>query len=197
MPLIIAAPGEGARAGCRPGPWSWSTSTRRWRTSPGSSRRGTSHGDEPEAAARRPGGRVGSAGVHPGLARRVPRPLRPHRALALHRVGRRQEGRRAVRPRRRPARVQQPGGRPRARRRRQGDASPGAGELAGRLVLEFARRAAGRAEEVLRPGDGHTGRSRPMNVSTAGSAAFSLLLLAATARAEAPRADPTGPTSSG
>ena len=102
-------------------------------------------GEEPEAAARRPVGRVGSARVHPGLSGRIPRPLRPHRALAVHRVGRRQEGHRAVRPRRGPARVPQPGGRPRVRRRRRGDASPGAGELAGRLVLEFARRAAGRA----------------------------------------------------
>ena len=43
---------------------------------------------EPEAAAREPRGRLEEARVHPGGARRLPRPLGPHRALALHRMGR-------------------------------------------------------------------------------------------------------------
>jgi arylsulfatase A-like enzyme len=40
--------------------------------------------------------------LQPGAARRLPRPQRAHRALALHRVGFRRQGRRALRSRRDP-----------------------------------------------------------------------------------------------
>ena len=74
-------------------------------------------GREPEAAARRSDGDVGPAGVHAGLARQLPRPQRAHRALALHRVGRRQARDRALRPGRRSAGVQQSGRATRSTRR--------------------------------------------------------------------------------
>ena len=55
-------------------------------------------------------------------------PQRPHRALAVHRVGRRQARRRALRPRRRPPRIPQPRHRPEAR----GDCPDAQGAAPGR-----------------------------------------------------------------
>src|SRR5262249_3753138 len=133
-------------------------------------------GGQPQAASRQPGGEVGPAGVHPGLAGELPRPLRPHGAVAVHGVGQRQEGGRAVRPPGRPARVEEPRRRPDVRGGGEGAARPGPEDLARRVVLEPRR--AGQEEEGV-SGGGYflTAGSR---LSNCGSPGFSPFRWAAT-----------------